>query len=69
MKTRELRDLTADELRQRQDEARKELFNLRIRQSVGNIEKPSRIRELRRDIARMLTIDQERKATEGSKHA
>jgi len=61
MKAKELRDLTEDELRQRREEAQKELFNLRLRQSTGNTEKPSRIRELRRDIARMLTIAQERR--------
>lgn len=64
MKPRELRELAAEELRQKYDDARKELFNLRIQQSTGQIEKATRIRTLRRDVARMLTVMRER---EGAK--
>ena len=60
MKVRELRELTDDELRVRMDQARRELFNLRMQQSTAQVEKPSRIRELRRDTARMMTIRTER---------
>ena len=60
MKPSELRDLTKEELEQRVDDTRKELFNLRIQKSTGQIEKATRIRELRRDIARMLTILKQR---------
>lgn len=60
MKVTELRELTDDELRQRQEETGKELFNLRVQQSTGQIEKATRIRELRRDMARILTIRRER---------
>lgn len=56
MKTNELRDLTVEELDQKLEETKKELFNLRIQQSTGQLEKPSRIREVRRDIARMNTV-------------
>jgi large subunit ribosomal protein L29 len=60
MKAREARELTDDEMRVRMDQARRELFNLRMQKSAAQIEKPSRIRELRRDTARMLTVRSER---------
>jgi large subunit ribosomal protein L29 len=60
MKAREARELTDDEMRVRLDQARRELFNLRMQKSAAQIEKPSRIRELRRDTARMLTVRSER---------
>lgn len=64
MKARELRELAAEELQQKYDDTRKELFNLRIRQSTGQIEKATRIRILRRDIARVLTVLRERAKAE-----
>ncbi len=60
MKASELRELSEEELNQRHEEARKELFNLRIQQSTGRLEKPSRVRELRLDVARIKTINMER---------
>lgn len=39
---------------------KEELFNLRFSQATGNLEKPSRIRELRKEVARMKTIIRER---------
>lgn len=60
MKARDVRELTDDEMRVRMDQARRELFNLRMQQSAAQVEKPSRIRELRRDTARMLTVRTER---------
>ncbi|HPF99919.1 MAG TPA: 50S ribosomal protein L29 [Kiritimatiellia bacterium] len=60
MKPSELRDLTKEELQQRCDDSRKELFNLRLQQSTGQMEKSSRIRELRRDVARILTMMRQR---------
>lgn len=56
MKVSELKDLTATELQQRLQDAQKELFNLRVQQSSGQLEKPARIRMLRRDIARLHTV-------------
>jgi large subunit ribosomal protein L29 len=61
MKAREIRDLTSEELEQRCEETRKELFNLRLQQAAGQIEKATRMRHLRRDIARMQTILREKK--------
>ena len=57
---KELRALTDEELVSRIKEAKKELFDLRLKQSTGSLEKPSRIRELRKNVARMQTILKER---------
>ena len=60
MKASELKELTQEELNQRYEETQKDLFNLRIQQSTGQLEKSSRVKELRRDIARIKTIMKER---------
>ncbi len=60
MKAREHRELTDEELQQRYEDTRKELFNLRIQQSTGQIEKATRLRLLRREVARLLTVQRER---------
>lgn len=56
MKTSELRALTIDELKKKESDLRKELFNLRFQKATGEIENPMRIRAVRKDIARILTI-------------
>jgi large subunit ribosomal protein L29 len=56
MKISELREITADELLKKEQDMRKELFNLRFQQATGEIENPMRIRTLKKDIARILTI-------------
>jgi large subunit ribosomal protein L29 len=56
MKPTELREITADELLKKEQDLRKELFNLRFQQATGEIENPMRIRAIKRDIARILTI-------------
>lgn len=61
MKTKELRELTDAELAQRGRDAEKELFNLRLQQATARVEKPSRFRELRREIARIRTLQGERR--------
>lgn len=63
MKAKELRDLTRAELEQRRRETRQELFNLRVQKSMGQMEKPSRLRDLRRDLARMATLLREAERT------
>ncbi len=62
MKASDIRDLTEPELRVRLDETRRELFNLRVQQSSGQLEKPSRLRDLRRDAARIQTVLSEKTA-------
>jgi large subunit ribosomal protein L29 len=56
MKTKEIRDLTRDELAARKRELREESFHLRIQQQSGQLEKPSQLREIRREIARIETV-------------
>ena len=56
MKPAELKDLTVDELTQKEMDLRKELFNLRFQQATGEIENPKRIHMVKKDIARVLTI-------------
>lgn len=55
-KPSELRKLTVDELNQEETNLRKELFNLRFQKVTGEIENPMRIRQTRKDIARVLTV-------------
>ncbi len=57
---RELRDLSPEELTARAAELKKELFNLRFQQAMGQIENPMRLRTLRRDIAKTKTILREK---------
>ncbi|HVR36098.1 MAG TPA: 50S ribosomal protein L29 [Methylomirabilota bacterium] len=55
MKINELKDLTVPELTAKSRELRQEMFNLRLQQASSQLEKPSRLRTLRRDIARVET--------------
>lgn len=61
MKPSELKELTIDDLIQKEQDIRKELFNLRFQQATGEIENPMRIRSVRKDLARVLTIISEKK--------
>jgi len=56
MKTKEISELRLDELRGRKRELRHEIFNLRLQQQSGQLEKPSAIRTLRREAARVETF-------------
>ncbi|MCY3972225.1 MAG: 50S ribosomal protein L29 [Acidobacteria bacterium] len=60
MKASELRELTEDELRQKEEELADQLFALRLQKSIGQLEKPSRIRQARVELARVLTVRRER---------
>ncbi len=55
-KPSELRTLTIEELKQEEVNLRKELFNLNFQKVTGEIENPMMIRQVRKDIARVLTI-------------
>ena len=61
MKPAAIRALSMDELKQKEQDLRKELFNLRFRLATGEVENPMRIRGIRRDIARVLTVMAETK--------
>ncbi|WP_456401707.1 50S ribosomal protein L29 [Persephonella sp.] len=60
MKASELRKLTDEELKDKLKDLKKKLMNLRFQNAVGGLEKPSEIKETKRDIARILTILRER---------
>ena len=62
MKLKEIKALGVSELRQRESELRKELFNLRIQKQIGQLENPVRARTVRRELARVLTVAQEHSA-------
>jgi len=64
MKVNEIRNLTTEEINKKIEEIKEELFNLRFQQASGNLEKPSRIRELRRTVARLKTVLVERELKE-----
>ena len=55
MKMSEIKDLTAVELSAKSRDLRQEMFNLRLQQASSQLEKPSRLRHLRKDIARIET--------------
>ena len=59
-----MREMTPDEIRLRLSELREELFNLRFRNSMRQLDNPLKIREGRREIARLLTVLREK---EGAK--
>lgn len=56
LKPKELGSLTADELKEKAEGLKKELFSLRLQAKSGKLEKHSTIRMAKRDIARVLTI-------------
>ena len=60
MRAKEIRDLTTEEILQKERELAEELFRLRLRKSTGQLDNPMRLRHLRRDIARLKTIQHER---------
>jgi large subunit ribosomal protein L29 len=60
MKVNEIRNLTTEDIIKRIEDSKEELFNLRFKQANGSLEKPHRINELRKDIARAKTIIRER---------
>ncbi|MHB8882738.1 MAG: 50S ribosomal protein L29 [Thermodesulfovibrionales bacterium] len=55
MKAADIREMSPEELAKKEQEMRKELFNLRFQKATGEIENPMRIRTIRKDIARVLT--------------
>ena len=59
MKAQEIRDLAEKERQEKVSELSQEIFNLRFQLATGKIENPSRLKSLRRDIARVKTIQRE----------
>jgi large subunit ribosomal protein L29 len=61
----ELRDLPDEELEARLDASKEELFNLRFQLATGQLDNPMRIKDVRHDIARLMTVLTERRLAEG----
>lgn len=64
MKSGKLRELSSEELVQKEKVFKKELFDLNFQRKMGNVEKPNRFGMLKRDIARIFTILRERELEE-----
>jgi large subunit ribosomal protein L29 len=65
MEPRELRELTVEELHEKHRQFKEELFNLRFQNAIGQLGNTSRIKEVRRTIARVLTIMREKEIAAG----
>ncbi len=66
MKAKEIRELTEAEAQAKLRDLRQELFNLRLQQQTARLERSSRIRDVRRDVARIETILSERRLKAGA---
>ena len=60
MKTKEFREMSNEDLAQKEKALKKELFDLNYQRKLGAVEKPSRFKQIKRDIARIFTILNER---------
>jgi large subunit ribosomal protein L29 len=67
LRTKDLRNLTDDELQRKLGEVRQELFNLRFQHATGALENSARVTLTKREIARILTIQHERQDVVGSR--
>jgi large subunit ribosomal protein L29 len=66
MKASQFRDLSVEELEERERELSEQLFALRLQKVTGQLEKPHRVPEVRRDLARLLTVLREKRTAAGS---
>lgn len=62
MKVTELRDMTADQLQAKLKELKSELFNLRFHHAINQLDNPHKISDVKKDIARVMTVLQEKNA-------
>jgi large subunit ribosomal protein L29 len=60
METKELRGLSADDLEQKRTELREEIGHLKLKRATGRLENPMKLRQTRRDLARVETLLRER---------
>ncbi len=61
MKASELRELTSEELADRERDLAQQLFTLRLQMVTGQLESPGKVKQARRDLARVLTVLHERR--------
>jgi len=64
MKASQIRDLADDELLAKSRELRAELFNVKVKRSTGQLENTARLKQLRRDVARVETVLREKRGVE-----
>jgi len=69
MRARELRELSIDELRQKEHDLKEELFNLRFQRATGQLENLMRVTHVKRDIAKVKTVLRERMGKESNEKA
>ena len=62
MKSQQVREMSEDELRGKEKELQEQLFKLRFQKSIGQLDNALKIRETRRDIARVKTVLRQRRA-------
>ena len=62
MKVKDLREMTMEELNEQLQDIKKEQFNLKVQEVSGQLENSARIKELRRSVARIKTIQQQKQA-------
>ena len=56
MKVQEVREMSGDDLRLQEKDLRDQIFRMRIQKAMGQTDTPTKVRELRRDLARVLTV-------------
>lgn len=64
MKANEIKDMTSEEIAEKVDSLKKELFNLRFQAATAQLDNPLRIKMVRKDIARAKTVLRERELSE-----
>jgi len=67
MKIQEIRDLSVAELAARRSELGAEIFHLRVKHQTGQLEKPSQLKSLRREVARLETVLTQKRISEEKK--
>ena len=61
MKAKEIRDMSSEELEAKLKELKNELFNLRFQHAINQLDNPHRISDVKKDIARVMTVLREKK--------
>ena len=69
MRAQEIRELSSEELLQKEHDLKEELFNLRFQRATGQLENITRVTHVRRDIARIKTVLRERRGKESNEKA
>jgi len=64
---RDLRDLNEEDLRTRERDLQDQLFRLRIQNAMGQLDAPNRVRDIRRDLARVKTVLREKARASGAR--